>query len=359
MAKAETVEKSYIDFEAKTAGKDNLWKEYPEKIVLIEDPSHPLYDERVALPLREPTVLDIMQRGVLIPVLCRRAKGGSFEVVDGRQRVRHAIEANRRLVEAGHPPRQIPIKITQARDNEVFGNLVAANAHRTNDSHSAKARNIARFLDLGHTEEDARITFNLKSENAVKSYIALAAASPALLTALDEGRIGVTAAVRLAKKFSPEEQEQALIQAEMSEPAFGDEQTTPVGQIPEGARADVRASVARLVNGAKTLDGTSSGKTKQKRQPRQPTGPKKIKTKDVDAITGTASSRPSAKQVKDMIALLEEYDGYGSMNRNVLQALKYGLEYSLKGDKSLQPACIEELLSAIAVEQQKLREKVG
>lgn len=80
------------------APRENMFRVEPEKMVLVTDENHPLYDPRVHLPLRENLVLNIMAHGVKEPILIRK-NGDTFEVVDGRQRVKHAIEANKRLNE--------------------------------------------------------------------------------------------------------------------------------------------------------------------------------------------------------------------------------------------------------------------
>jgi ParB family chromosome partitioning protein len=77
----------------------------PDNLIIIgldtdDGPEHPLYDERVKLPLDESTVLNIMAIGVKEPVLVRKTDGNP-EVVDGRRRTMHAREANRRLRELG------------------------------------------------------------------------------------------------------------------------------------------------------------------------------------------------------------------------------------------------------------------
>lgn len=50
---------------------------YPEDIVLITDPEHPLYDKRVLLPINEPMVASIMLdgQGVIEPVVVTKWNG--------------------------------------------------------------------------------------------------------------------------------------------------------------------------------------------------------------------------------------------------------------------------------------------
>ncbi len=45
------------------SGKTNVLMFEPENLHLVSDKTHPLYDERIHLPLHEPTVLSIMKLG--------------------------------------------------------------------------------------------------------------------------------------------------------------------------------------------------------------------------------------------------------------------------------------------------------
>ena len=84
------------------SGKTNVLNFEPERLHLVTDRSHPLYDERIHLPLDESMILNIMDQGVLEPIIVwKDPETGLSCVVDGRQRVRHTVEANKRLAAAG------------------------------------------------------------------------------------------------------------------------------------------------------------------------------------------------------------------------------------------------------------------
>ena len=84
------------------AGKTNVLMFEPENLHLVSDKTHPLYDERIHLPLHEPTVLSIMKLGVIEPiVIWKDPETGRSCVVEGRQRVKNTLEANKRLREEG------------------------------------------------------------------------------------------------------------------------------------------------------------------------------------------------------------------------------------------------------------------
>lgn len=76
------------------------------KIIGVDTPhkegEHVLWDRRNHLPLRESTIASYMRAGVVFAVLARKdEESGDLFIVDGRRRMLHAREANRRLKEQG------------------------------------------------------------------------------------------------------------------------------------------------------------------------------------------------------------------------------------------------------------------
>ena len=51
------------------SGKTNVLMFEPENLHLVTDKTHPLYDERIHLPISEAMVLNIMDQGVLEPII--------------------------------------------------------------------------------------------------------------------------------------------------------------------------------------------------------------------------------------------------------------------------------------------------
>ncbi|HBR4392930.1 TPA: hypothetical protein L9V35_004556 [Klebsiella pneumoniae] len=80
------------------SGKTNVLTFEPESLHLVTDKTHPLYDERVHLPIDEGMVLNIKELGVLEPIIVwKDPETGLTCVVVGRQRVKHTLEAKPRL----------------------------------------------------------------------------------------------------------------------------------------------------------------------------------------------------------------------------------------------------------------------
>lgn len=168
----------------------------PATLVIIEDPDHPLYDERVKMPLRESLVRNIMTYGVKEPILVRK-NGEAVEVIDGRQRVRHALEANKRLESQGEPSVRIPCVVEGGDDRRLTGLMVTLNEQREQDTPLVRAAKMQRLSDMGYTTEEIADICNIVAPT-VKAYLKLESCTTPVRKAVEEGRISATAAAKLA-----------------------------------------------------------------------------------------------------------------------------------------------------------------
>lgn len=343
--KTETV--SYLDGD--TRGKTDVFLEYPEKVKLIDDPEHPLYDERMNLPMNENMVLGMMVKGVKTPIVCRRAKDGVFEVTDGRQRVRHLIEANRRLMLDGKLPLRIAIKLSSDKDNEVFENLVMLNSHRTADVLSVKARNLVRYLEKGHTEADAIIYFNLRNSGSVKKLVALAATHPDVQAAVDAQQISMGAALNIGKAPYDEQPKFLRIQGQANVAAAAMDLDS--AQASAAAPIDVKGGAQRLIAGATAVDaaGNAAGENTPKRG--KPTGAPQKRATANDVKRAVAASKgetvviaPGKKQLTSLVETLNGYIGDARTDQVALRALLYGVEFAMAGESADRPECVTNLL---------------
>lgn len=286
----------------------------PNDLVLVEDPKHPLYDERIKLPIDEAIVLSIMKFGVLEPVTVRKngvdKKGNpQIEVIDGRQRTRCAREANRRLAEAGGELHRVPAVIKRVDDATLFGIMVATNEGRTQDSPLVKARKMSRFIAMGRSEEDVSITFCC-SKATVKNHLALLDLDETVQQAIEAGRVGVTIAKKLAI-LPREEQVEGLLKildanahaiASSANPlAVADADAAPdLAHVPFAQHTEdpnVSASDARLPrdNGkGKSSGGASSGDKEEKKKSRA----KAMKEAAEQAIKGRKGEKARVRSVK-------------------------------------------------------------
>lgn len=168
----------------------------PEDVVIVTDPSDPLYDERVNLPLDEKMVLNMMHCGV-VKVVEITKRGDEAVVVDGRQRIKHAREANKRLRERGMEPLKVRCSVRRGSDAELFGVGCTANEFNRGDSVVLKAEKMNRLMTKhGRSIAECAILFGV-TEQTIRNWQAVLELSAPVRKAVDEGRIAVTAAAKL------------------------------------------------------------------------------------------------------------------------------------------------------------------
>jgi ParB family transcriptional regulator, chromosome partitioning protein len=159
-------------------GKGNTLQFDPEDLALVADPAHPLYDERVHLPIDEGMVRNIMfHPAVLQPIeVSKNPETGDIEVVTGRQRVKNACEANRRLHDMGEPPVFVPATVRKLPKAQRALILSAAttseNAIRQQETPMTTAAKMARQVNMGRNEEDIAVIFGCNVAT-VRSMLAL------------------------------------------------------------------------------------------------------------------------------------------------------------------------------------------
>lgn len=190
-----------------SVGRTDLHWFRPDQLLLVTDPKDVLYDERVNQPLDENMVKNVMACGILEPVLIRR-DGEQFKVVAGRQRVRWALEANKRLAKEGKETVNVPCKLERITDDVALGILISENECRTNDDPLIQADKLARFMAMGKTEAEAAVTF-AKPAAYIKALLKLGDCSPKVRSAIKTDKISVSAAGKLSE-LSREDQDKSL-----------------------------------------------------------------------------------------------------------------------------------------------------
>lgn len=185
------------------APRGNVFLLEPEKLVLVTETDHPLYDPRVHDDPEESLIRNIMVYGVIEPVIVR-VNGDAVEVVAGRQRVKASIEANKRLYAEGKEKIRIPCIVRRGQEADLFGVTVSENEQRRDDNPLAKADKAQRLLNMGKTEEDVAIAFGVSTQT-IKNWLKLQELSAPVRNAVERGEISATAAGELAG-LSGEEQ---------------------------------------------------------------------------------------------------------------------------------------------------------
>ncbi|WP_171888283.1 MULTISPECIES: ParB/RepB/Spo0J family partition protein, partial [Serratia] len=195
------------------SGKTNVLNFEPERLHLVTDRSHPLYDERIHLPLDEAMVLNIMDQGVLEPIIVwKDPETGLSCVVDGRQRVRHTVEANKRLAAAGKDLLFVPAVTKRGSAVRMAQAMISANEIRRADTPLGRAKKMADALERGHDEEDLSLMFGVGVQT-IRATLALLDATQAVKDAVESGAVTVTQARQLAN-LTPDEQREKVKEVE-------------------------------------------------------------------------------------------------------------------------------------------------
>ena len=186
-------------------GKRDAYMFDPDDLVLVTDEKSPLYDERIHLPVDEALVANIMfapngtPQGVLEPInAMRNTETGKVEVIDGRQRVKAAREANKRLRKRGLEPVWVPCMLKKTTGHGAMGMLISSNEHRQNDTPLGRAKKMQRYIDLGRDEAEIAVLFGI-SEASVKNQLSLLDEPAAVRNAVEAGKISTSDGCKLAK----------------------------------------------------------------------------------------------------------------------------------------------------------------
>lgn len=191
------------------SGKSNVLFFEPENLHLVNDPAHPLYDERIHLPIDEAMVRNIMDQGVLEPVLVWKDPETCLVcVVDGRQRVRHSRLANERLLAEGKEPLLVPGIAKRGSAVRMSQFMISANEIRRADTPLGRAKKMASLLERGHDEQDLAMLFGC-SPQTVKTTLALLDCTQAVQDAVEAGTVNAGQARQLSA-LPPEEQREKV-----------------------------------------------------------------------------------------------------------------------------------------------------
>lgn len=183
--------KSAID-----AKRGNVFMMEPEKLTLVTDKSHPLYDPRVEDDPSENMIANVAMHGVLEPILVRK-NGEAIEVIAGRGRTKAALEANRRLKAESKPTILIPAMVKGGSDADLFGIVISENEIRREDSMVNKGEKARRLLNMGQSVQQIAVTFGV-TRQAVDSWLAVQQLPDEIKDAVESGELSATAAIQLA-----------------------------------------------------------------------------------------------------------------------------------------------------------------
>lgn len=176
------------------------------------DESHALYDVRIKMPVDKALVASVAKKGVLEPVLVRK-EGNKVVVIDGRQRVRAAREANK----SASTPVRVPTVVHRVDDAEAHYRSVELNELRTADDIGTKIKKAQALLDRGYTEEEASQAFGV-TVTTIKNWLTLGDCAPQVRAAVEQGTVRMTDAVREIAQLPRAEQVERVKELAVEKP---------------------------------------------------------------------------------------------------------------------------------------------
>lgn len=180
----------------------NMFGMDPDDVVIIgldtdDGPDHPLWDERIKLPVDEALGLNMAHYGNIEPVIVRK-NGSVPEVVDGRQRVRAARWVNEKvLIPRGETPLKLKVIAQTGEDDKISGVMISANEQRKDDDPLTKARKLQRFLELGNSDKDAALAFGVTT-TTIRNWKKLLNLAPEVQEAVESGQLSASAAAEVS-----------------------------------------------------------------------------------------------------------------------------------------------------------------
>lgn len=174
---------------------------------------HPLWDKRAFLPADDSMVASILAHGVKKPVFVR-INGDVLEVVDGRRRIINARAANAKIremnEEAGteRPFIEVPVILQKGTEAHLFGLARLLNRGQLEEDPLTTAEAAQKLIDQGQTEEQVATYLQIGAP-MLKIYLSLLDLHPTVRKAVEDQRISMTAASKLAP-LAREEQVEAF-----------------------------------------------------------------------------------------------------------------------------------------------------
>jgi ParB family chromosome partitioning protein len=172
----------------------------PDELVLITDKDHPLYDDRVHLPVSESMVKSMLHngQGVLQPIVITK-DGDRPVVVDGRQRTKAARAASDKIKDMGGNGLLVPCVYRRGNDSDLASIMISTNEIRTQDTPIQKGKKANTLINFGHSKKEVAEIFGC-TVVTLESYLDLLSLDPETQKKVETGEIKKTAAVKVARQ---------------------------------------------------------------------------------------------------------------------------------------------------------------
>lgn len=174
------------------------------------NPLHHLYDDRVLNAVNTDTVNNVAEFGVRQAVTLIEREGKVFKV-DGLGRIKAARLASKANAEKGLPEVMVPYVKSAEKDDGILAALsISLNTHREDDAPLKKAKLASLLMGRYNWTPQQAANYFKVSITAIKQWLGVVEnATPAVLKAIEKGKIAFTTGANYAK-MPAEEQETAL-----------------------------------------------------------------------------------------------------------------------------------------------------
>ncbi len=227
------------------------WWLRPEEVVIIgldtgDGKEHPLYDEKIHIPLTEEFIQNVDDHGIFTPIKVRK-NGDIPECVFGRTRIRAGREVNKRRLKRGDPELRVPATKIEAEDKRLMAVAFAENAARRAPDPIDEARDMQRLASQGYDESEVAVHFACSKQKVHKRLALLGLAAP-VISAVRSGKIAASSALTL-KRMNHEDQVAKLaeLKAAASPTDTNGKTRRPTGQQTKAAAGrQVRPGVKQI-----------------------------------------------------------------------------------------------------------------
>jgi ParB family chromosome partitioning protein len=192
--------------EAFKAKKGTFFWFAPEELKIVTDKKEALYDPRSKWPTDLDLVANILYKGqgILEPVVITKVDDQPV-VIDGRQRVKAALEANKQLRDQGLKTLMVPCVYKRGNEESLYAMMVSANEQRKDDSDLEKAEKVQTMLNFGGTKEEAATVFGV-TKQTITNWLELLELDPDVQKDVRDGKTKPTAARKTAKSRLPKKE---------------------------------------------------------------------------------------------------------------------------------------------------------
>lgn len=179
-------------------------KAYPEDLIVITDPEHPLYQERALREIPAEEIATAKTFGIADILICAKLPGFDKPVVvAGRQRRNALLKANASLSSTDR--HMLEYKLIKGDLKELVGIMIQENALRTDLTPLEKARDAQKLLGMGEDRKAVALRFGVTVQS-IKDWETTLTFEAPVLKAIEDRKISAYVALTKFRNTPAEKQ---------------------------------------------------------------------------------------------------------------------------------------------------------